>query len=82
MSHEVGPVTVQGKPLRCMVCSHDVFWEHRVSLGNAIFSFLDADSAADCAVCARCGYVHMFLPKATVEDDETALAPSTPAAPA
>ncbi len=81
MTRQIGPVTVQGKPLRCMVCSHDVFWEQHVSLANPFFSFLDPDSAAHCAVCARCGYVHMFLPKATADIEESSAAPA-PAAPA
>ena len=81
MTRQIGPVTVQGKALRCLLCSHDVFWEHHVSLGNAIFSFLDEGSEAHCAVCERCGYVHMFLPKATVDIEDGAKAPA-PAAPA
>ncbi len=72
MAHEVGPVTVQGKPMRCNVCSHDLFREHHVQLSNPLFSFLDPDSKAHCAVCERCGFVHMFLPSATVKDDELA----------
>jgi predicted nucleic-acid-binding Zn-ribbon protein len=82
MSREIGPVQVQGRPLRCIICSHDVFWEHHLNLGNAVFSFLDPDSKAHCAVCARCGYVHMFLPRATIEDEAPAPAPAAPPAPA
>ena len=78
MTRQIGPVTVQGRPLRCMVCSHDVFWEHHVSLSNPIFSFLDPDSAAHSAVCERCGYVHMFLPKATIDIDEKNASPASP----
>ena len=79
MAHEIGPVTVQGRPLRCNVCSHDAFWEQHLQLGSALFSFLDPDSSAHCAVCARCGFVHMFLPKGTVEDDATAPQGASPA---
>ena len=75
MSREIGPVTVQGRALRCMVCSHDTFWEENINVSTAMFSFLDPGSTAHCAVCARCGYVHMFLPKGTVEDDEKAATP-------
>ena len=79
MAREIGPVTVQGRPLRCNVCSHDAFWEHHLQLGSALFSFLAADSTAHCAVCARCGFVHMFLPSGTVEDDATAPQGAAPA---
>jgi len=82
MSRELGPVTVQGKPLRCMVCGHDSFWEQHISVSTAMFSFLDPDSTAHCAVCSRCGYVHMFLPKGTVESDEKTPAPAPAAPPA
>jgi hypothetical protein len=37
------------------------------------FSFLDPDSTAHCAVCERCGFVHMFIPSGTVCSDEKAL---------
>jgi hypothetical protein len=37
------------------------------------FSFLDPDSTAHCAVCERCGFVHMFIPSGTVRSDEKAL---------
>jgi hypothetical protein len=82
MSRQLGPVTVQGRALRCMVCSHDVFWEQHITVSAGMFSFLDPDSTAHCAVCERCGYVHMFLPKATVDVDEKTPAPAAPAAPA
>lgn len=81
MAREIGPVTVQGKPLRCMICSHDTFWEHNFSLSTPLFSFLDPGGNAHCAVCERCGYVHMFLPKGTVRDDETAAQPTPPPSP-
>jgi len=82
MNDEIGSVAVQGRPLRCIICSHDAFREHHLNLGNAVFSFLDPDSTAHCAVCARCGYVHMFLPKATIDAGADAPAAVPPAAPA
>lgn len=72
MAHEVAPVTVQGRPLRCNVCSHDMFWEHNIQLSATLFSFLDPDSTAHCAVCERCGYVHMFIPTGTVRAEAKA----------
>ena len=82
MNDEIGSVAVQGRPLRCIICSHDAFREHHLNLGNAVFSFLDPDSTAHCAVCARCGYVHMFLPGGTVKDDQPAAEPPPNAQPA
>ena len=82
MAREIGPVTVQGRTLRCMVCSHDVFWEHNITLSTPFFSFLDPNSTAHCAVCERCGYVHMFLPGGTVHDDKPAAEPPLNAQPA
>jgi predicted nucleic-acid-binding Zn-ribbon protein len=65
-THEYAPVTVQGRALQCLVCAHDRFWEQHIQLSTAMFSFLDPDSHAHCAVCERCGYVHMFIPGSTV----------------
>jgi hypothetical protein len=79
MAHELGPVEVQGRPLHCLVCSHDQFWEQHLQLGSSLFSFLDPESSAHCAVCARCGFVHMFLPKGTVEDGDRAPQAESPA---
>ena len=70
--HQYAPVAVQGRPLRCLVCSHDTFWEQHIQLSTQVFSFLDPDSHAHCAVCERCGYVHMFIPSGTVRADEPA----------
>jgi len=81
MATQIGPVTVQGRPLHCMVCSHDVFWEHNITLSTPFFSFLDPNSTAHCAVCERCGYVHMFLPGGTVKDDQPAPEPPPNAQP-
>jgi hypothetical protein len=60
-----GPIEVQGRPLRCAVCSHSVFWEHEIQLATPLFNFLDPDAwngTTQCAICERCGYVHMFIP--------------------
>jgi predicted nucleic-acid-binding Zn-ribbon protein len=81
MAHEYGPVSVQGRALRCLVCSHDTFSEHHIQLSTQVFSFLDPDSHAHCAVCERCGYVHMFIPSATVRVDD-AVAGAVPGGPA
>jgi predicted nucleic-acid-binding Zn-ribbon protein len=69
---EFGPVTVQGRALRCNVCSNATFWEHQVQLATPLFNFLDLEEwnrVAHCAVCERCGYVHMFIPPHTVREE-------------
>jgi hypothetical protein len=80
MANEFGAVTVQGRALRCLVCSHEAFREQHIQLSTQVFSFLDPDSHAHCAVCARCGYVHMFIPSATIplEDAAPGAAPAGP----
>jgi hypothetical protein len=77
MAHEYGPVTVHGRVLGCLVCGHETFWEQHIQLSTQVFSFLDPDSRAHCAVCERCGYVHMFIPSGTVpvEDPQGKPAP-------
>jgi predicted nucleic-acid-binding Zn-ribbon protein len=70
--HATATVTVQGRALQCLICAHDQFWEQRIQLSTQVFSFLDPDSHAHCAVCARCGYVHMFIPSSPVRVDEPA----------
>ena len=84
-STECGQVVVQGAQLKCVICRHDIFWERELQLPTSIFNFLEADDGngtAHCAVCGRCGYVHMFIPPNTVKDEsgsrpEASPAPST-----
>lgn len=67
-----GPVVVQGRQLACVVCRHGSFWEQEIDLPTPLFSFLSAsewNGVTQCAVCERCGYVHMFVPTATVRDE-------------
>ena len=68
MGHEVGAVHVQGRALQCLICAHDAFWEREIQLASPLLGLfsLDEGRRAHCAVCARCGYVHMFIPQATV----------------
>jgi predicted nucleic-acid-binding Zn-ribbon protein len=69
---EFAPVVVQGRQLKCVVCGHGIFWEHQIQLSTPLFNFLDLDEwnrVAHCAVCERCGYVHMFIPPHTVRDE-------------
>ncbi len=52
--------------LACQVCEHDDFEElPKVLLNTPGMTFAGLDwlnRAARCFVCARCGYVHWFVP--------------------
>ena len=76
-SERFGPVQVRGRDLRCNVCSHDIFWEHELQLATPIFNFREND-VAQCAVCERCGYVHMFISPATFARDSKPEAEAPP----
>ena len=68
---ERGPVTVHGIQLKCTICRHDTFWGREVQLSTPFFNFLNLEEwsrVAHCAVCERCGYVHMFIPPPIVEE--------------
>ena len=67
MEREVGSVEVQGRGLRCLICSHDMFSQREIDVSApGLAFFTQHDTRAHCAVCARCGYVHMFIPPATI----------------
>ncbi len=72
---EYGPIIVQGRQLHCNVCSHTTFWAHQVQLHTPLMTFLDLEEwnrVADCAVCARCGYIHWFIPPDSLpQEDES-----------
>jgi len=58
-------VYILGEQLRCEICAHDRFWERKAQLNTAVatfFSFDWANPSARCVVCARCGFIHWFLP--------------------
>jgi hypothetical protein len=59
-----GPIEVQGRQLRCAVCSHGVFWEHEIQLATPLLNLLVPMREWHNAVriCERCGHVHMFIP--------------------
>lgn len=70
---EFGPVNVQGRQLKCIICSNGDFWEHEIPLPTPLFDLLDPQAwnrVAQCAVCARCGYVHMFIPPSAFQEDK------------
>jgi len=59
-------VEVQGRVLKCLVCGHDEFWKKEAQLNTAGASFLNMEWTSPsgiCNLCARCGYIHWFLPQ-------------------
>ena len=59
-------VEVQGRVLKCLVCQHDSFWKREAQLNTSAASFFGVDWAnatGTCYVCAKCGYIHWFLPQ-------------------
>jgi hypothetical protein len=67
---ETGVVVIQGRPLRCLVCANTSFSTTQVQFDTPLTSLLDDeawDRIADCAICTRCGHLHLFAaPAATV----------------
>ena len=58
-------VEINGKPLACLLCGNDSFSKREAQLNTAGASFLGFDWAnrtGVCYVCAKCGYIHWFLP--------------------
>jgi hypothetical protein len=59
-------VDIHNRPLECQFCRHDYFWVHDVQLHTPVASFVNmefANRTATCAICAKCGYIHWFLPQ-------------------
>jgi len=59
-------VEVQGRALKCLVCGHDEFWKKAAQLNTAGASFLNLEWTSPsgiCYLCARCGYIHWFMPQ-------------------
>lgn len=64
-SSEPVSVEIQGQPLKCLVCTHDQFNRREAQLNTSGASFFNLDwlnRSGVCYVCARCGYIHWFLP--------------------
>lgn len=56
---------VFGNPMQCQACKHRYFYRHPVKLNKRLTGLLKLewiDRDANCAVCARCGFMHWFLP--------------------
>jgi len=59
-------VQILGKDLACHICGYDRFWRRQAQLNTAVATFFDLDwtnPSATCYICARCGYIHWFLPE-------------------
>jgi predicted nucleic-acid-binding Zn-ribbon protein len=72
-TQEAETVQVLGRDLRCEVCHHTAFFYQSAQLHGAVASFFDiewpAGRTATCVICAKCGYIHWFMP---VSDDSPA----------
>jgi hypothetical protein len=56
--------TVHNRPLRCIICQHEAFWDREVKLNSTAMELLDlawANRSALGLICANCGFVHEFL---------------------
>jgi hypothetical protein len=65
-NNEPEPVSVRGKPLRCLACQHDTFYQRRAQLHSGVATFFNIEWASPscvCVVCSECGFVHWFLPQ-------------------
>ena len=65
LEKEFGPVQINGMQLACQICRHGEFWHQSAQLHTGLATFFNvefANRSADCAICARCGYVHWFMP--------------------
>ena len=59
------PAFVAEQQLTCVVCRHGLFRHRRAQLHSAAASFFNMEwlgPTADCYICAKCGYVHWFIP--------------------
>ena len=57
-------VTVNGKPLRCVVCQHGAFYQRRAQLHGPVATLFNLEwtaPTATCVICSQCGHVHWFL---------------------
>lgn len=55
-------VTKEQRPLRCLICAHDRFLHHRMSLTGPVGQVLDWPGLpADGYSCLKCGFVHWFV---------------------
>ncbi len=56
---------VADKALQCVVCGNNRFYSRQALLntsGASLMGLAWLNDDADCYVCAKCGYIHWFLP--------------------
>ena len=51
------------KPFACTVCGSEHFRKRRLELKEPGTAFLKPKNYATCLICAKCGYVHWFIPE-------------------
>ena len=59
-------VNVSTTPLECVVCGYDLFFTRKAQMQTAALAFMNLDWASPsctCQICARCGYIHWFVPQ-------------------
>ena len=59
-------VQINGRDLRCLICSNDTFYKKEAQLNTALATFFKLDwanSSALCIICENCGYIHWFSPR-------------------
>jgi hypothetical protein len=54
-------VTVAGRSLPCVVCDGDRFTVRSITLITSGFANSGANTRAEVATCAACGYLHQFV---------------------
>jgi len=67
MKRKAALITIDRNPSTCQFCHGDQFFDREVKLNTTGAEFLDfgwANQSATGLVCARCGYVHLFLSNA------------------
>lgn len=67
MSDDLRPhsVVITGNSVRCQHCAYDQFLERKALLNTAGLTFFNlewANQSARLLVCARCGFLHWFVP--------------------
>lgn len=61
---QAGFFEIDEKPMKCLICGHDKFWERTAQLNTPVTSLFGvawANQSGICLVCEHCGYIHWFL---------------------
>jgi hypothetical protein len=57
-------MTVHDRPLRCVICQNETFYQRRAQLHGPVATFFDLEWASPtctCVICSACGHVHWFV---------------------